>query len=105
TVLDRYGAVLASRGDAGQDVGQDAATRKAYTALMYGVATHELKANSRPLWRTAAEVDASRVLLAPGGFPVIEGVDTLGAVGVAGPPPEQAILCCQAAVESRFAPH
>jgi uncharacterized protein GlcG (DUF336 family) len=99
TVLDRNGAILATHGDA------EDATRKAYTALMYGVATHELRPNSRPLWRSASEVDTSRVLLAPGGFPVIEGVETLGAVGVAGPPPDQAILCCQAAVESRFAPH
>jgi ferredoxin len=99
TVLDRAGAILATLGDA------EEATRKAYTALMYGVATHELKTNSRPLWRSAADIDSARTQFEPGGFPVIEGVDTLGAVGVAGPPPELAILCCQAAVESRFAPH
>jgi uncharacterized protein GlcG (DUF336 family) len=69
---------------------------------MYGVATHELKAASRPLWRDVSEVDAERVLMTPGGYPVIEGVETLGAVGVSGAPPDQAILCCQAAVESRF---
>ena len=99
TVLDRDGAVLASLGQA------DEATRKAYTALMYGVATHELKPSSNPLWRALTDIDAARTQFQPGGFPVIEGVETLGAVGVAGPPPEQAILCCQAAVESRFAPH
>jgi len=99
TVLDRNGVVLASSGDA------EEATRKAYTALMYGVATHELKPTSRPLWRSAADIDSARIQFDPGGFPVIEGVDTLGAVGVAGPPPDQSILCCQAAVESRFAPH
>jgi uncharacterized protein GlcG (DUF336 family)/NAD-dependent dihydropyrimidine dehydrogenase PreA subunit len=99
TVLDRDGAVLATVGDA------EEATRKAYTALMYGVATHELKANSHPLWRAPSDIDPTRTWFEAGGFPVIEGVETLGAVGVAGPPPEQAILCCQAAVESRFAPH
>ena len=99
TVLDRDGAVLATRGDA------EDATRRAYTALMYGVATHELRANSRPLWRAPTDIDASRTQFEPGGFPVIEGVETLGAVGVSGPPPDQSILCCQAAVESRFAPH
>jgi uncharacterized protein GlcG (DUF336 family)/NAD-dependent dihydropyrimidine dehydrogenase PreA subunit len=97
TVLDRNGVILACSGDA-----TDEATRKAYTALMYGVATHELKPNSRPLWRDVSELDPARVLMTPGGYPVIEGVETLGAVGVAGPPPDQAILCCQAAVESRF---
>jgi ferredoxin len=97
-VLDRVGGVLASTGAAAEE-----ATRKAYTSLMYGVATHELKNGSRPLWRDASEIDANRILMAPGGYPVIEGVETLGAVGVAGAPAEQAMLCCQAAVESRFA--
>ena len=96
-VLDRDGVLLASVG-----AEADEATRKAYTALMYGVATHELRPSSKPLWRQASDVNAVRVLLAPGGYPVIEGVETLGAVGVAGAPPEQAMLCCQAAVEIRF---
>jgi ferredoxin len=97
SVLDRTGSVLASTGSAAEE-----SYRKAYTALMYGVATHELRATSKPLWRDAAEVDAALVLLEPGGYPVIEGVETLGAVGVAGVTAEQAILACQAAVESRF---
>jgi uncharacterized protein GlcG (DUF336 family) len=67
---------------------------------MYGIATHELKMSSRPLWRDPSELDGAQVLISPGGFPVIEGVDTLGAVGVAGATPTQNILCCQAAVES-----
>jgi ferredoxin len=97
TVLDRNGVVLATHGAAAEE-----ADRKAYTALMYGIATHELRSTSKPLWRQAAEIDAARLLMSPGGYPVIEGVETLGAVGVAGAPPEQAILACQAAVESRF---
>jgi ferredoxin len=97
SVLDRDGSVLAASGVDAED-----ATRKAYTALMYGVATHELKPGSHPLWRQPSEIDTARVLMTPGGYPVIEGVETLGAVGVAGAPPEQAMLCCQAAVESRF---
>jgi uncharacterized protein GlcG (DUF336 family)/NAD-dependent dihydropyrimidine dehydrogenase PreA subunit len=100
TVLDRDGHVLAS---AGHEV--EEATRRAYTALMFGVATHELKSSSKPLWRDASEIDASLVVMAPGGYPVIEGVETLGAVGVAGPAGAQAMLCCQAAIESRFALH
>jgi ferredoxin len=98
-VLDRHGSVLAS---SGADALVEQATHKAYTALMYGVATHELKPASRPLWHEVAEIDAGRVLLQPGAFPVIEGVETLGAVGVAGATPDQNILCCQAALASRF---
>lgn len=65
-VLDREGGVLTSTG-----VDVDAATRKAYTALMYGVATHELRAANKPLWRQASDIDATRVLMNPGGFPVV----------------------------------
>ena len=97
SVLDRDGAVLVASGADAEE-----ATRKAYTALMYGVATHELKPGSRPLWRQVAEIDTARLMLSPGGYPVVDGVETLGAVGVAGAPPDQAMLCCQAAVASRF---
>jgi ferredoxin len=100
TVLDRDGLALARYGD--DAAATDESTRKAYTALMYGMATHELKSGSQPLWRSPAEIDVNRSLLAPGGYPIIEGVETLGAVGVAGAPHDQAILCCQAALESRF---
>lgn len=96
-VLDRNGAVLAAAGDDAEE-----ASRKAYTALMYGVATHELRASSKPLWHQPSEIDSKLVLMTPGGYPVVEGVETLGAVGVAGAPPVEAMLCCQAAVETRF---
>jgi uncharacterized protein GlcG (DUF336 family)/NAD-dependent dihydropyrimidine dehydrogenase PreA subunit len=99
-VLDREGSVLSS---CGRPPAQQDATRKAYTALMYGVATHELKAGSRPLWHESAEIDPERVLLVPGGYPIVEGVETLGAVGVAGASPQQDLLCCQAAIGARLA--
>jgi uncharacterized protein GlcG (DUF336 family) len=100
-VLDREGAVLNST--AANASALEDAMRKAYTALMYGVATHELKAGARPLWRRPDEIDAGRVLIASGAYPIIEGVETLGAVGVAGATPQQDQLCCQAAVGARLA--
>ena len=100
-VLDRQGRRLASDGD-GQ-VLLEQADRKAYTALSYGVATHELRPSSKPLWLPVDMIDPARVLMAPGGFPVVEGAQTLGAVGVTGSPsPEQDILCCQAALGTRL---
>jgi uncharacterized protein GlcG (DUF336 family) len=96
-VLDREGTQLTTVGS------DEEAYRKAYTALMYGVATHELKPSGRPLWRDASEIDPGRVVFTPGGYPVIEGVETLGAVGVAGASPEQNMLGCQAAIEARLA--
>ena len=99
-VLDRDGIVLASS-EPGSVT--KSAVDKAYTALMYGVATHELKATSKPLWRDPADIDVARVVVEPGGFPVIDGVATLGAIGVAGETtPDQLILCGQAGLISRL---
>jgi ferredoxin len=104
-VLDRNGSALTSSSSSPDSRRLQDATRKAYTALMYGVATHELKPSTRPLWHQATEIDAARVLLSPGGYPIVEGVDTLGAVGVAGASPQQDIVCCQAAVGARLVAH
>jgi uncharacterized protein GlcG (DUF336 family)/NAD-dependent dihydropyrimidine dehydrogenase PreA subunit len=102
-VLDREARVLARV--SGDGVLLQEAERKAYTALKYGVATHELRGGGQNSWPEHAEVDPQRVLLRPGGFPVVETGDTLGAVGVAGAAsPEQDILCCQAALGALFQP-
>ena len=65
--LVRDGVVLAADGVAAEEAG-----RKAYTALMFGIATHELRTTSKPLWRQAAEIDTTRLLMSPGGYPVVE---------------------------------
>jgi uncharacterized protein GlcG (DUF336 family)/NAD-dependent dihydropyrimidine dehydrogenase PreA subunit len=102
-VLDGQGQRVASVClDGVDDSAVRQAENKAYTALSYGVATHELRPNSKPLWLSPAEVDASRVLMVGGGFPVVTGGETIGAVGVAGAATaDQAILCCQAALALR----
>ncbi len=100
-VLDRYGGILAANGEPAL---VDEAVNRAYTSLMYGVATHELKPGAAPLWRSISDVDQARMTTHPGGYPVVEGVDTLGAVGVAGARPNEDMLCCQAAISARFAP-
>ena len=99
-ILDRDGNRLGSmRAGAAAPVALDEAERKAYTALKYGVATHELRAGGQNSWPEHAEVDPRRVLFVAGGFPLVDTGDTLGAVGVSGgPSPEHDILCCQAAV-------
>ena len=99
-VLDGQGQMLASMCLERADPAQvDAAHKKAYTALSYGVATHELRPNSKPMWLSADAIDVGRVLMVAGGFPVVSGADTIGAVGVAGAPSAaEDILCCQAAL-------
>jgi NAD-dependent dihydropyrimidine dehydrogenase PreA subunit/uncharacterized protein GlcG (DUF336 family) len=95
-VLGRDAQALASLGS--ESLLQDAAG-KAYTALTYGLATHELRSGGSP----PAGADAQRLLFAAGGFPVVDQGDTLGAVGVAGgATPDQDILCCQAALGALY---
>jgi ferredoxin len=99
-ILDGQGQTLASMCLEQADPAQaDAAHKKAYTALSYGVATHELRPTSKPMWLSPEAIDVGRVLMVAGGFPVISGADTIGAVGVAGAPSAaEDILCCQAAL-------
>lgn len=99
-VLDGGGARLASLTLDGADAAAlEQADRKAYTALSYGVATHELRPSSKPLGLSPEAIERARVLMVGGGYPVVTGADTIGAVGVAGAPKlAEDILCCQAAL-------
>ena len=99
-VLDARGERLAAVCLDGTDSAVlEQADRKAYTALSYGVATHELRPTSKPLWLSLASIDPARVLMAGGGYPVVTGADAIGAVGVAGTKtPAEDIRCCQAAL-------
>jgi uncharacterized protein GlcG (DUF336 family)/NAD-dependent dihydropyrimidine dehydrogenase PreA subunit len=99
-VLDSHGARLASLTlDGADSAALEHAECKAYTALSYGVATHELRPSSRPLWLSPESIDAQRVLMVGGGYPIVTGAETIGAIGVAGAPTAaEDILCCQAAI-------
>jgi ferredoxin len=98
-VLDSAGVPLATvRVGPADPSSLEEAEKKAYTALSYGVATHELRSTSKPLWLSLESIDAQRVLMVGGGVPIVAGADTVGAIGVAGAPtPAEDILCCQAA--------
>lgn len=92
-IVDARGDVLTATGN---EQSRAEAEHKAYTALSYGLGTHELKPTSTPLWQDASHIDASRVLMLPGGLPIIERGQTIGAVGVAGAGAHD-LLCAQAA--------
>lgn len=102
-VLDAGGGTLACRAMEGCDAtALERAGRKAYTALVYQLPSHELRNGAPPPWVADAAIDAERVLMIGGGLPLVDGGDVLGAVGVAGAPrPERDLLCCQAALASR----
>jgi ferredoxin len=92
-IVDADGSILACEG---AEPAATEASRKAYTALSYGLGTHELKPTSQPLWQDISQIDPSRVLMSPGGLPMIDRGQTLGAVGVSGAGPQD-LLCAQAA--------
>jgi ferredoxin len=100
-VLDRAGRTVGTdrmEGSAASAVEQ--AAKKAYTALVYRVGTHQLRAGQPAAWLDVA-VEQERVLMEGGGVPLVESGEVLGAIGVAGSGnPRQDLLCCQAALGS-----
>lgn len=105
-VVGRTGNVLTSALANGADEETlDEAERKAYTAVMYRLPTVELRPGARQTWVSEMPIDDTRILLAPGGHPMVEAGDIIGAVGVAGGGSrEQDIRCCQAALGVFFGP-
>ncbi len=73
------------------------ARNKAYTAANLEVATHQLGRGTSPKIDHPANFDAGRLTEIGGGYPIVEGESTIGAIGVAGTPSTQLDLqCCQA---------
>jgi len=82
------------------------ADRKAYAALAYRVATNQIRPGAKPADIGGAAVDEDRLLIGPGGAPLVQDGAIVGAVGVAGANAEQQVLCCQVAAETlRAASH
>jgi len=102
-VVDAVGAALASQAMPGSPQGAlELAAKKAYTALTYQLATHELRPGRTPPWARDTVVDPERVLMAAGGLPLVEHRDILAAIGVAGAPTaDQDLLCAQAGLAAR----
>lgn len=100
-VLGRSGemAKLAAMPDAEPNALGDA-EKKAYAALAYRVWTNQVRPGAKPAGVDGAAVDESRLLLGPGGAPLVRDGVVIGAVGIAGPEPEQLLLCCQVATEA-----
>lgn len=100
-VVDGRGApVLVAPMDGAPYASGEQATNKAYTALMLNVPTHETRRRDDRAQESLPEgIDESRWLRVGGGYPLADGIDIYGAVGVAGcATPQQDVLCCQAAL-------
>ena len=64
------------------------------------MATADLTADAKqPAMRSLSVAHRGRIMFAPGGIPILNGVVIVGGVGVAGATrPEQDVLCCRAAL-------
>jgi len=100
-VVDEAGVPIAvGRMDTAHPRTAELAFNKAYTAATFHVSTAELAQQARQPWLRSFVISSrGRVMPAGGGVALIDGIDILGAVGVAGSSTnEQDILCCRAGV-------
>jgi uncharacterized protein GlcG (DUF336 family) len=78
----------------------DIAQNKAYTARAFDMSTADLAPMTQPgepLFGIEASNDG-RLIIFPGGIPLTDGDDVIGAVGVSGGTPDQDHEVCEAAV-------
>ena len=100
TVVDEGGRVVAlGRMDRARPMTLDLAVNKAFTAASFQMATHELGPLVNQSWfQSLVVANQGRVTPGGGAFPILEGANVLGAVGVAGGTDEQDQQCCHAAL-------
>jgi len=99
-VVDEAGVPIAvARMDGADPQTAELAVSKAYTSAAFHLATADLAGQARQPWlKSLIVAHHGRLLPAPGGLAIIEGIAIVGAVGVAGgSTTEQDVLCCQAA--------
>jgi uncharacterized protein GlcG (DUF336 family) len=98
-VVDRSGHVLVIMRDE-QATAQTAemARRKAYTARMFRITTHEFQKRTADDPARAGQRDLADILALSGGVPVQVGNDTIGAVGSAGSTLETDDACSKAGI-------
>lgn len=98
-VVDRAGHVLVIMRDE-QATAQTAemARRKAYTARMFRITTHEFQRRTMDDPARAAQRDLADILALSGGVPVQVGNDTIGAVGSAGSTLDTDDACSKAGI-------
>ena len=99
-VVDEAGVpIVVERMDGAAPWTAELAVSKAYTAAAFHLATADLAAQARQPWvKSLLVAHRGRLLPAPGGLVIFDGITIIGAVGVAGGhTTDQDVLCCQAA--------
>ncbi|HEX6595233.1 MAG TPA: heme-binding protein [Bacillota bacterium] len=100
-VVDDGGHLTAfSRMDRAAILSIDIAINKAYTASAFGIPTHEWYEliNDHEALKTGI-VHTDRLVVFGGGYPIMNGNDLAGGIGVSGGTEEEDQQCCQAALK------
>ena len=100
-VVDEAGCPIAvGRMDGADPNSAELAFHKAYTAAAFHVATADLAPQARrPALRSLTIAHHGRIMPVAGGMVIVDGIEILGAIGVAGAHhPDHDILCGQAAL-------
>lgn len=74
------------------------ATAKAFTALNFGVSSHEIANRIRPETQAKLSTADSRLLFLGGGMPINASNGIVGAIGVSGATPDQDFAIAEAAL-------
>jgi len=99
TVVEASGEPIATaRTDGANSEAAERALNKAYTSALLQVATHQLaRGAERPSVMIPEDFEESRMLAEGGGYPIFDGNDVVGAIGVASSgSPQLDLQCCQA---------
>lgn len=101
-VVDSGGNLTAlQRMDQALLVSIDIAIKKAYSAVAVKIPTHELAKVAQPGQPLFGihSADQGRIIIFGGGFPLQQGNEIIGGIGVSGGGVEEDMLCAEAAVE------
>jgi uncharacterized protein GlcG (DUF336 family) len=101
-VVDTGGNLSAlQRMDQALLVSLDIAVNKAYSAVAVKVPTHELAKVAQPGQPLFGihNADRGRIVIFGGGFPLSQGNEIIGGIGVSGGSVEQDMLCAEAALK------
>jgi ferredoxin len=95
-VVDKEGApIAATRMSGAAPFASELALNKAYTSTYFHVGTHELAAQARrPLIKALTVANHGRIVPVAGALPIVNGIDVLGAIAVAGGPNDEADMQC-----------
>ena len=102
-VVDSGGNLVAQqRMDGALLVSIDISLNKAYTSVAVKMATHELAPASQPEQPLFGihNADGGRIVIFGGGFPIKQGDDIIGGIGVSGGSVEDDILCAEAGLKA-----